>query len=123
MSEQAIKIRIAERDYPMRVSAEEEERLRAAGRVLNERIKLFREQFGLQDQDLLAMIALESVADRLLAEQRLGAAGSDVHQRLEHLYEVLLTASTGPVGASGSLSVSSAPSSGLAFPPSQSLSS
>lgn len=66
MSELSIKIRIADRDYPMRVTEEEEERLRIAGRMLNERLKLFREQFGIDDkQDLLAMVALEVAADSL----------------------------------------------------------
>lgn len=97
MTELAIRIRIADREYPMRVTAEEEARLRVAGRVLNERIKVFRDEYGLTDQDLLAMIALESVADRLLAEQRLGSAGSDVHRRLEHLHELLLAAPVGPL--------------------------
>ncbi|MDB5264393.1 MAG: cell division protein ZapA [Adhaeribacter sp.] len=66
MSELSIKIRIADRDYPMRVTEEEEERLRIAGRLLNERLKLFRDQFGIDDkQDLLAMVALEVAADSL----------------------------------------------------------
>lgn len=99
MTELAIRIRIADRDYPMRVSADQEARLRAAGRHLNERIKLFREQFGLQDQDLLAMIALESVADRILAEQQHGMTDAGLRQRLDHLHELLLSAPTGPLGA------------------------
>ena len=65
MSELSIKIKIADREYPMRVSPEEEERLRIAGKFLNERLKMFREQFGITDkQDLLAMVALETAADR-----------------------------------------------------------
>ena len=46
MSELSIKIRIAEREYPMRVKEEEEERLRIVGKLLNERLKFFKDQFG-----------------------------------------------------------------------------
>lgn len=91
-----IRIKIAERDYPMTVTAEQEARLRAAGRVLNERIKQFRDAYGLPDQDILSMIALDAVADQLLAEQRVEAASGGFHQRLEHLHELLLAAPTGP---------------------------
>ena len=41
MSELSIKIRIAEREYPMRVKEEEEERLRIVGKMLNERLNFF----------------------------------------------------------------------------------
>ena len=49
MSELSIKIRIAEREYPIRVKEEEEERLRIVGKLLNERLKFFKDQFGIQD--------------------------------------------------------------------------
>jgi cell division protein ZapA len=90
MSELSIKIRIADRDYPMRVTEEEEERLRIAGRVLNERLKLFREQFGIQDkQDLLAMVALEVAADSLMTAKSKAADLSSFAGKLAHLDELL----------------------------------
>ena len=100
MSEPQIRIRIkiAERDYPMTVTSEQEARLRVAGRMLNERIKQFRDTYGLPEHDILAMIALDAVADQLLAEQQRDASSGDFHQNLEHLHELLLTAPTGPVG-------------------------
>ncbi len=97
-----INIKVADRDFPMQVNAGEEARFRTAGRLLNERIKQFRDEYGLSDQQyLLSMIALESVVERLLAEERVGAADSGMHQRLEHLHDLLLTASTGPTSGSG----------------------
>ncbi len=39
MKELSIKIKIADREYPMRVVPEDEERIRKAGRVINEKIK------------------------------------------------------------------------------------
>ena len=38
MGELSIKIRIADRDYPMRVDEKEEERLRIAGKLIAERL-------------------------------------------------------------------------------------
>lgn len=90
MSELSIKIRIADRDYPMRVTEEEEERLRIAGRLLNERLKLFRDQFGIQDkQDLLAMVALEVAADSLKTVKNKETLNSNFAQQLTHLEDIL----------------------------------
>jgi cell division protein ZapA len=90
MSELSIKIRIADRDYPMRVTEEEEERLRIAGRMLNERLKLFRDQFGIDDkQDLLAMVALEVAADSLHTVKSEESEKSILADKLAHLDQLL----------------------------------
>ncbi len=90
MSELSIKIRIADRDYPMRVTEEEEERLRIAGRMLNERLKLFRDQFGIDDkQDLLAMVALEVAADSLHTVRSDETEKSILSDRLARLDQLL----------------------------------
>lgn len=90
MSELSIKIRVADRDYPMRVSPQDEERLRLAGRLLNERLKEFREQYGIQDkQDLLAMIALSTMADRLKVSKEKDGTDAALTERLTRLDELL----------------------------------
>ncbi|MBO0357572.1 cell division protein ZapA [Hymenobacter sp. BT186] len=90
MSELSIKIRIAERDYPMRVEPQDEERLRMAGRLLGERIKEFRELYGIQDkQDLLAMIALSTMADRLKVSKEKDGTDTVLTERLARLDELL----------------------------------
>lgn len=92
MNELSIKIRIADRDYPMRVTEEEEERLRIAGRLLNERLKLFRDQFGIDDkQDLLAMVALEVAADSLHTVKSKQTDKSAFSSKLAHLDQLLTT--------------------------------
>ena len=69
MGELSIKIKIGEREYPMRVSATEEERLRLAGRALNEKMKTFKDAFGIDDrQDLLAMVAFDCMVEKIKAE-------------------------------------------------------
>ncbi|MCG8476925.1 MAG: cell division protein ZapA [Cytophagales bacterium] len=62
MGELSIKIKIADREYPMKVKPEDEEVLRSAGKVLNDRIKELRNTFRIDDrQDLLAMVAFDSM--------------------------------------------------------------
>lgn len=86
MSELAIKIRIAERDYPMRVDVDDEERLRLAGRQLGDRLREFREQYGIQDkQDLLAMVALATMADQLKVSKEKDGTDAALTERLARL--------------------------------------
>lgn len=93
MSELSIKIRIAEREYPMRVKEEEEERLRIVGKVLNERLRYFKDQFGIQDkQDLLAMVAFETMVEKMKLEDEKNQHLSKVGQQLNVLDELLSSA-------------------------------
>lgn len=90
MGELSIKIRIAEREYPMRVKEEEEERLRVVGKFLNERLRFFKDQFGTQDkQDLLAMVAFEAIAEKMRLEEEKSDHITKVDQQLSALDELL----------------------------------
>ena len=90
MTDLAIKIRIAERDYPMRVAVADEERLRLAGRQLSEKLREFREQYGIQDkQDLLAMVALATMADSLKVSKEKDGTDAALTERLARLDELL----------------------------------
>ncbi len=69
----SIKIKIADREYPMRTPMEEEEILRRAGKVLNDKIKELQKAFGLDDkQDLLAMIAFDLLVNQSKQEAKEG---------------------------------------------------
>lgn len=69
MDKLSIKIKIADREYPMKVEQEEEERIRRAGKMVNDKIKLFKSQFGIDDkQDLLAMVAFDTLVERMKVE-------------------------------------------------------
>jgi len=92
MGELAIKIRIAEREYPMRVKEEEEERMRVVGKLLNERLRFFKDQFGIQDkQDLLAMVASATMVDKLKLEDDKNSLLDKVGAQLSVLDELLST--------------------------------
>jgi cell division protein ZapA len=70
MKELSIKIKIADREYPMKVIPEDEERIRKAGRIINEKIKNYAQQFGIDDkQDLLAMVAFDILVDKSQKEE------------------------------------------------------
>jgi len=69
MEELAVNIRICDRVYPMKVQAADEARVRAAGKVLDEQVKAYTNQFGIHDkQDLLAMVAFDCLIDTLKAK-------------------------------------------------------
>ena len=54
----------------MKVSAEEEATIREAGKKINEKIRSFQEQFGIDDrQDLLAMVAIDSYVEKLQSNE------------------------------------------------------
>ena len=60
----SIKIKISDREYPLKIKADEEERIRKTARVINEKLKTFKDQFGIEDkQDLLAMVLFETFVD------------------------------------------------------------
>ena len=70
MAELSIKIRIGNREYPMKVKAEDEERIRRAGKLLNEKIKNYQNQFGIDDtQDLVAMVAFDCLVEKIKREE------------------------------------------------------
>lgn len=62
----SIKIKIGDREYPMKVKVEDEAKIRRAGKLINEKLKKYREEFGLDDrQDLLAMVAFDCMVETM----------------------------------------------------------
>jgi cell division protein ZapA len=56
----SIKVTIANRQYPLRISRSEEEGIRKSAKLINERIKEYEQNYSVTDpQDLLAMCALQ----------------------------------------------------------------
>lgn len=87
--ELSIKIRIADREYPMKVSTSDEERIRQAGKIINQRLKAYRDQFGIDDkQDLLAMVAFDCLIDKMHAEDQ-GETGQNIQQKIHQLNELI----------------------------------
>jgi len=60
LNELSVNINIAGRIYPLEISTDDEEVVRAAGKLVNDKLQSYAEQFSLRDyQDGLAMFAIE----------------------------------------------------------------
>jgi len=74
----------------MKVDASDEEQIRLAGKKINEKIKLYRDQFGIDDkQDLLAMVAFDSLYEKLQGEVTQSEIGESVIQKINHLSRLI----------------------------------
>ena len=90
MADLSIKLKIADREYPMKVQADDEARIRKAAKLLNERIKFYRDKFGLEDnQDLLAMVAFDAIVDRMKREEEQEQFEQDYLQKIHELNNML----------------------------------
>lgn len=70
LNELSIKVNIADRYYPLKVTSEQEPAVREAARIINEKLKLVQQQFDVKDkQDVLGMTLLE-FATRLVELER-----------------------------------------------------
>ena len=90
MEELSIRIKVGDMEYSMKVKPEEEERLRRSGRVINEKIKAYRDQFGMIDSNyMMGMIALDAMANKFLAEENTTTVDSSIESDIETLYSKL----------------------------------
>jgi cell division protein ZapA len=90
MEDLSIKIKIADREYPMKVKLADEERVRMAGKLINEKIKSYREQFGIDDkQDLLAMVAFDCLIDKMAADETYQVIDQTVFEKVNQLNHIV----------------------------------
>ncbi|QZE14739.1 cell division protein ZapA [Halosquirtibacter laminarini] len=61
----SISVNIAERRFPLKIDRAEEERIRLATKLINEKVLQYRQRFGKDEFDSLAMTALQFVVDML----------------------------------------------------------
>lgn len=92
MDELSIRIRIANREFPMRVAPEEETRVRKAARMVNERMQMYREKFGIQDQqDLLAMVAFDCLIEQMKTTTNFESLEKNISFSLREIDNILTT--------------------------------
>jgi len=90
MEKLSIKVKIADREYPMKVDAKDEENIRKAGKLINERLRSYRERFGIDDkQDLLAMVAFDSTVERLKVEGETHHMDDTIEHKIEKLNQLI----------------------------------
>ena len=64
MDSLSIKIKISDREYPLKVKPEDEEGIRKTAKLINEKLKEFKDQYGIvEKQDLLAMVLFEAMME------------------------------------------------------------
>ncbi|MDT8392439.1 MAG: cell division protein ZapA [Bacteroidales bacterium] len=90
MDELAISVKIADRPFKMTVNVEEEEVIRKAARLINEKIEKYANTYAFNDiQDLLSMVSLSFATNALKAEAKAGTANSDLLPGLKALEKTL----------------------------------
>ncbi len=90
MDKLSIKVKISDREYPMKVDPVDEENIRRAGKIINESLKSYREKFGIDDkQDLLAMVAFDSTVEKLKLEGKSHHVDDTVEHKLAKLNQII----------------------------------
>ncbi|MEN6619157.1 MAG: cell division protein ZapA [Rikenellaceae bacterium] len=71
MEQQSIRISIADRYYPLRIAIADEEKIRTATKIINEKVDLYKKRYINRDtQDALSMALLQFVIRLIESEQR-----------------------------------------------------
>ena len=90
MGEISIKINIADRVYPLKVNMDEEEIVRRAAKIINDRIKEYQENYAVKDkQDLLSMCVLHYATASLRAEKKMSEEGTEAADKVYQLDQLL----------------------------------
>lgn len=77
----------------MKVSAQEEAQVRQAGKQLNERMKSYKEQFGIDDpQDLLAMVSFDLLIEKSKIDATLVDNDQLTLEKVSHLNHLITQA-------------------------------
>ena len=67
----SIRVNIADRYYPLKIERKDEERIRRAAKLINDKILQYKQKYGDKDiQDFLSMAALQFVIKLLEAEDK-----------------------------------------------------
>ena len=77
----------------MKVKPEEEQRVRNASKQINEKLKIYREQFGIDDkEDLLAMVAFDCLVSKMKTEEQVDATDNTAEDQLDDLTNLIASA-------------------------------
>ena len=77
----------------MKVKPDEEQRVRNASKQINEKLRVYREQFGIDDkEDLLAMVAFDCLVSLMKNEEQSTAIDSNTEDRLTQLENLISNA-------------------------------
>jgi cell division protein ZapA (FtsZ GTPase activity inhibitor) len=83
MEELTITVTIADRIYRLTIERKEEETVRKAARLIEEKIKEYAKNYAFKDkQDLLAMVALQFSTGSLNQEMTNSVSGKELEEKL-----------------------------------------
>lgn len=86
----SIKINIADRIYPLRIKTEEEEAIRYAAKLINEKIKELQDNYAVRDQqDLLSMCVLQHTVRMIQSERAVEVGQSELQESVRELDSLL----------------------------------
>ncbi len=80
-----VKIKVANRTYPLKIKASEEETVRRAGSLLNKKIEEFKKIYAADDKDVLAMSALMFAIDSLKTGNKDSVLEDEFHALLHDI--------------------------------------
>ncbi|MBN2612747.1 MAG: cell division protein ZapA [Bacteroidales bacterium] len=84
----SIKVNVADRFYPLKIDINDEEKIRKAARLINDKVLLYKQRYSDKDtQDFLAMAALQYAIKVIESEQHNNSAVME--QSLKELDEEL----------------------------------
>ena len=90
MEEIAINIVIADRSYKLTVARSDEEMVRKAAALINDRVKSYSKHYAFKDvQDLLSMTALQFATSAVKYESELAYRDQNLEQKLQELDTLL----------------------------------
>lgn len=80
----SIRVNVADRYYPLKVNREDEEVIRRAARIINEKVLQYKQKYTDKDtQDFLAMASLQFVNQLISLQQE--SSGEEVSEKLSEL--------------------------------------
>ena len=88
----SIKVNIADRYYPLKIDRKDEEKIRQAAKMINEKVLQYKQRYNDKDtQDFMAMAALQYVTKVLEFEQKTdnSALQSELNELDQELAEYL----------------------------------
>ena len=84
----SININIADRMYPLRIDRKEEESIRRAAKIINDKVVQYKQRYPSKDiQDCLAMATLQFVIQKFDSDRQMEY--SPVIEELEHMNDFL----------------------------------
>jgi len=86
----SIRLKIGTREYPMSVTMEDEAKIRHAGKLINDKLKKYRVEYGLDDsQDLLAMVAFDCMVESLESNEVNAEDSAKIQESLTQINTLL----------------------------------